>query len=129
MHGEPIISPASIGTVGASTAALGKLVARLSGDEVELRICYEAGPCGYGVYRHVMSLGVDCMVVAPSLIPRKPGDRVKTNRRDAEMLAVAHRAGTLTAVWAEHVAHQEVAAAELALILIDNLAYVQALLH
>ena len=95
-----------IGTVGATRASLGKLVARLSGDEVELRICYEAGPCGYGVYRHMMSLGVDCMVVAPSLIPRKPGDRVKTNRRDAEMLAVAHRAGTLTAVWVPDGEHE-----------------------
>jgi transposase len=95
-----------IGTVGATRAALGKLVARLSGDDVELRLCYEAGPCGYGVYRHMMSLGVACMVVAPSLIPRKPGDRVKTNRRDAEMLAVAHRAGTLTAVWVPDADHE-----------------------
>ena len=66
-------------------------MARLSGDDVDLRFCYEAGPCGYGVYRHLMALGMDCIVVAPSLIPRRPGDRVKTNRRDAEMLAVAHR--------------------------------------
>ncbi len=95
-----------IGTVGATTAALGKLVARLSRDGVELRFCYEAGPCGYGVYRHLMALGMDCTVVAPSLIPRKAGDRVKTNRRDAEMLALAHRAGTLTAVWVPDADHE-----------------------
>jgi transposase len=53
------------------------------------RFCYEAGPCGYGVYRQFTSLGHRCDVVAPALIPRKPGDRVKTDRRDATMLAAS----------------------------------------
>jgi len=60
---------------------------------------YEAGPCGYGVHRQLTSLGHRCDVVAPSLIPVKSGDRVKTDRRDATMLARLHRAGELTSVW------------------------------
>lgn len=95
-----------VGGFGATTSALDKVVSRLSGADVALRLCYEAGPCGYGVYRHLTALGEDCVVVAPSLIPRKAGDRVKTNRRDAEMLAVAHRAGTLTAVWVPDADHE-----------------------
>ena len=65
---------------------------------VELHCVYEAGPCGYVIYRRLKQLGIDCQVVAPSLIPRKPGERVKTNRRDAIKLARCHRAGELTAV-------------------------------
>ena len=64
-----------------------------------LTFCYEAGPTGYGLYRLIKSLGHDCHVVAPSLIPRKPGDRIKTNRRDALGLVKLLRAGELTAVW------------------------------
>ena len=64
-----------------------------------LSFCYEAGPCGYGVHRQLSSLGLDCLVVAPALIPRKAGDRVKTDRRDSLSLARLHRAGELTAVW------------------------------
>src|SRR6266849_10790167 len=64
-----------------------------------LTFCYEAGPTGYGLYRQITSLGQECSVVAPSLIPKKPGDRVKTNRRDAISLAKLLRAGELTAVW------------------------------
>lgn len=64
-----------------------------------LSFCYEAGACGYGLYRQLSSLGHECTVVAPSLIPSKPGDRVKTDRRDSESLARLHRAGELTAVW------------------------------
>ena len=94
-----------MGTIG-TTTALNKLVARLSGDGAELRLCYKAGPCGYGVHRHLTAIGEDCVVVAPSLIPRRPGDPVKTDRRDAEMLAAAHRAGTLTAVWMPDVDHE-----------------------
>jgi transposase len=71
-----------------------------------LRFCYEAGPCGYGLHRLLSELGHDCVVVAPSLIPKKPGDRVKTNRRDATMLARLHRAGELTAVWVPDVTHE-----------------------
>ncbi len=95
-----------VGTIGTTTAALDKLVARLTRDGRELRFCYEAGPCGYGVYRHLTARGEDCVVVAPSLIPRRPGDRVKTDRRDAEMLARAHRAGELVAVWVPDAEHE-----------------------
>jgi transposase len=61
-----------------------------------LRFCYEAGPCGYGIQRELTAAGHDCVVVAPSLIPRKPGDRIKTDRRDAINLAKLHRVGELT---------------------------------
>ena len=64
-----------------------------------LRFCYEAGPCGYGVYRQLTAMGHECTVVAPSLIPRRPGDRIKTDRRDALALARLRRNGELTAVW------------------------------
>ena len=64
-----------------------------------LRVCYEAGPCGYVIQRLLTRLKIDCVVVAPSLIPRKPGDRVKTDRRDARKLAVLLRTGQLTPTW------------------------------
>ena len=66
---------------------------------MRLSFCYEAGPCGYGLHRQLLDLGQVCQVVAPSLIPKKPGDRVKTDRRDSLNLARLHRAGELTAVW------------------------------
>lgn len=94
------------GTIGTTAAALDKLVARLTRDGRELRFCYEAGPCGYGVYRHLTASGEDCVVVAPSLTPRRPADRVKTYRRDAEMLARTHRAGELVAVWVPDAEHK-----------------------
>ncbi len=87
------------GRIGNTRRAMCRLVERLSRDERVLRFCYEAGPCGYGIYRQLSGLGKDCVVVAPSLIPRKPGVRVKTDRRDSGMLAKAHRAGELTAIW------------------------------
>ena len=71
-----------------------------------LSFCYEAGPCGYGLQRQLSGLGHACVVVAPSLIPMKAGDRVKTDRRDALMLAKLHRAGELTAVWVPDAAHE-----------------------
>ena len=64
-----------------------------------LLFCYEAGPCGYGLYRQLLEAGHECQVVAPSLIPKKPGERIKTDRRDALKLARLLRAGDLTAVW------------------------------
>ena len=64
-----------------------RLIERLADKHGQLRVCYEAGPCGYGLQRQIAALGHDCMVVAPSLVARKPGDRVKTNRRDAVTLA------------------------------------------
>ena len=86
---------------------VGKLVERLSKtDGQRLRFCYEAGPCGYGLHRQITDLGHECVVVAPSLIPMKAGDRIKTDRRDAVMLAKLHRAGELTAVWVPDAAHE-----------------------
>ena len=83
-----------------------KLAARLGRRGERLHFCYEAGPCGYGLHRLLSGLGHHCTVVAPSLIPQKPGDRVKTNRRDAAMLARMHRAGELTEVWVPDTAHE-----------------------
>ena len=74
----------------------------------ELRFCYEAGPCGYGIQRQLTEAGHECAVVAPSLIPRKPGERIKTDRRDAINLAKLHRAGELTAVWVPDQAHEAI---------------------
>ncbi|MBB5696599.1 transposase [Roseomonas pecuniae] len=88
-----------IGEIPNEPSALDKLVARLGRGGRTLRFAHEAGPCGYGVYRHLRDRGHDCVVVAPSLIPRKPGERIKTDRRDATALARLHRAGELTPVW------------------------------
>jgi transposase len=85
---------------------LRNLVARLTRRGGELSFCYEAGPCGYGLHRFLSRLGHGCMVVAPSLIPVKAGDRIKTDRRDAVMLAKLHRAGELTAVWVPDASHE-----------------------
>ena len=95
-----------IGEVEASPEAMRKLLTRLAARHRKLHVCYEAGPTGYGLYRQVVALGHACTVVAPSLIPRKPGDRVKTNRRDAVALARLLRAGELTAVWVPDEAHE-----------------------
>ncbi len=84
----------------------GCLCRKLSKDGQQLHFCYEAGPCGYGVHRQLTRLGHRCDVVAPALIPRKVGDRVKTDRRDAMMLAQTLRAGQLTAVWVPDEAHE-----------------------
>ena len=78
-------------------AAIRKAVQRVRKGR-ELRCCYEAGPCGYVLQRQLTAMGISCDVIAPSLIPRKPGDRVKTDRRDAARLAKLHRAGELTAI-------------------------------
>jgi transposase len=85
---------------------LSKLAARLSNKNCRVSFCYEAGPCGYGLQRLLTSYGHDCVVVAPSLIPMKAGDRVKTDRRDALMLAKLHRAGELTPIWIPDAGHE-----------------------
>jgi transposase len=87
------------GEIENTGAATAKLVKKLAAKYQRLTFCYEAGPTGYEVYRQIKSLGHECVVVAPSLIPKRPGDRVKTNRRDALNLAKLLRAGELTAVW------------------------------
>ena len=88
-----------LGEYDTTPDAVAKLVRRLADRYEVLHFCYEAGPTGYGLYRQILALGHNCTVVAPSMIPRKPGERVKTNRRDAQSLARMHRAGELTAVW------------------------------
>ncbi len=95
----------SLGHIPNRAEAIRKLVGRL-GKAEQLRVCYEAGPCGYVVYWQLAELGVACEVVAPSLIPVKAGDRVKTDRKDAEKLARCYRAGDLTPVWVPDVAHE-----------------------
>lgn len=95
-----------LGEIENTAAATAKLVRKLAGKFERLTFCYEAGPTGYGLYRQIRSLGHGCVVVAPSLIPKKPGDRVKTNRRDAISLAKQLRAGELTAVWVPDPAHE-----------------------
>jgi len=85
---------------------LSKMVSRLGKGGRHLSFCYEAGPCGYGLHRFLTGCGYDCVVVAPSLIPMKAGDRVKTDRRDAMMLAKLHRAGELTPIWVPDAAHE-----------------------
>jgi len=77
---------------------IGKLVRRLAARGQRLSFAYEAGPFGYGLHRKPTELGHDCHVVAPSLIPVRAGDRVKTDRRDAMALARLHRAGELTRI-------------------------------
>ena len=96
------------GIIVHTASALSKLAAKLAHGRRELRFCYEAGPCGYGIQRQLTEAGHECVVVAPSLIPRKPGDRIKTDRRDAINLAKLHRAGELTAVWVPDQAHEAV---------------------
>jgi transposase len=83
-----------------------KLAEKLAARGERLHFCYEAGPCGYGLYRQLVELGHDCIVVAPSLISMKAGERVKTDRRDAVMLAKLHRADELAAVWVPDAAHE-----------------------
>lgn len=87
------------GEIANRPAAIKQLLKRVSPEGEVVSFCYEAGPCGYGIYRQITESGHDCQVVAPSLIPRRPGDRVKTDRRDSEALARLHRAGELTSVW------------------------------
>ena len=95
-----------LGEIDTTAAATRKLVAKLAAKYRKLTFCYEAGPTGYGLQRLIESLGHDCVVVAPSLIPKKAGDHVKTNRRDSEGLARLLRAGELTAVWVPDERHE-----------------------
>jgi transposase len=95
---EPDGEVRSLGTIANREESVRKLIRKL-GPAEHLRACYEAGPTGFVLYWQLSQLGVDCAVVAPSLVPKKPGDRVKTDRRDALKLARSHRSGDLTAVW------------------------------
>jgi transposase len=97
--------PRSLGTIENRPEAVRRLVKKL-GEPSSLRVCYEAGPTGYVLYWQLQKLGVHCEVVAPSLVPTKAGDRVKTDRRDAEKLARAYRSGDLTAVFVPDAEHE-----------------------
>jgi transposase len=88
-----------LGKTGTTKTDIDRLCARLRSKAKDVRIVYEAGPCGYGLYRQFVEKGFDCMICAPSLIPRKPGERVKTDRRDALRLTRALRAGDLSEVY------------------------------
>jgi transposase len=97
-----------IGTIPNTPLGLKKLTERLARGGHRLEFCYEAGGCGYGIYRHLTHLGHGCSVIATSLIPRKPGERIKTDRRDAQKLAILHRSGDLTRVWVPDEAHEAI---------------------
>ena len=95
----------SLGVIPNRAESIGRLVRKLGKPE-QLRVCYEAGPTGYVLYWQLSELGVKCEVVAPTLVPVKSGDRVKTDRRDAEKLARSYRSGDLTPVWVPDAAHE-----------------------
>lgn len=102
---EPDGEVLSLGTIPNRPEAVRRLLKRL-GPASRLRVCYEAGPTGYVLYWQLTGLGVHCDVIAPTLVPQKPGDRVKTDRRDAEKLAALYRGGHLTPVWVPDPSHE-----------------------
>lgn len=95
----------SLGQFPNRPEAVRKFIEKLGGPK-GLKVCYEAGPTGYALYWQLTKMDVECEVVAPSLIPKKSGERIKTDRRDAEKLAQCYQAGTLTAVWVPDGAHE-----------------------
>lgn len=95
----------SLGTIANRPEAVRRLVGKL-GKLTEVKVCYEAGPTGYALYWQLTQLGVQCEVIAPSLVPMKASDRVKTDRRDAERLARSYQAGDLTPVWVPDAKHE-----------------------
>ncbi|MEO0810234.1 MAG: IS110 family transposase [Pseudomonadota bacterium] len=97
-----------VGEIPNTPEATRKLIAKLTKQYRTLYFCYEAGPTGYGLQRTITEAGHECMVVAPSLIPTKPGDHVKTNRRDAIVLAKLLRADELTQVWVPDIDHEAI---------------------
>jgi transposase len=97
-----------IGTIPNTPTDVAKLAKRLANEGRRLEFCYEAGGCGYGIYRQLVDLGHGCTVAAPTLIARKPGDRIKTDRRDSQKLALQHRFGDLTAVWVPDPVHEAI---------------------
>ncbi|QTC39916.1 IS110 family transposase [Bacillus sp. V3] len=86
------------GMIPHTSSAVKKLMKKLGSPE-NLRVCYEAGPTGYPLYRLFLALGIHCEVIAPSLIPKRPGERIKTDRRDSLRLAQLYRAGELTSIY------------------------------
>jgi len=94
------------GEIANQPDAVRRLLERLGKKHGQLEVVHEAGPCGYGLHRQITALGHPCTVVAPSLVPVRAGNRVKTNRRDAVTLARLHRAGELTAIWIPDPTHE-----------------------
>jgi len=103
--GEGYGKARSLGQFPNRPEAVRKFIEQIGGS-AGLKVCYEAGPTGYALYWQLTKMGVDCEVVAPSLIPRKPGDKIKTDRRDAEKLAECLQSGTLTRVWVPDTVHE-----------------------
>jgi transposase len=101
-HDEP---PTFMGVIENTPSAVAKLMRKLTRG-MTVRVCYEAGPCGYNIYWQLAELEIHCDVVAPSLIPKRPGDKVKTDRRDALKLARFYRNGDLTPVWVPDHSHE-----------------------
>src|SRR5688500_3946943 len=93
-----------LGEIDTSPAAVERLVRKLASTYETVH--FEAGPTGYGLYRQILALGHACDVITPSLVPTRPGDRVKTHRRDAVTLARLLRAGELTAIWVPDTIHE-----------------------
>jgi transposase len=87
------------GVIPGDLEAVTKVLRALRAPNRRLRFVYEAGPCGFGIYRHLTAQGEDCVVVNPSSMPKGSGDRIKTDRRDGDALARLHRAGELTAIY------------------------------
>ena len=98
-QGQSADPPVYVGAIGTRQADLDTLIRQLQAKTPTLVFAYEAGPCGYGLYRDLTGQGFDCQVVAPPLIPKKSGDKVKTDRRDAIELARLLRSGDLTSVY------------------------------
>lgn len=98
----------SIGQIANTAAAVSRLVSKLHRKHPRLHFVYEAGPCGYDLYRQLTAMGFGCEVIAPSLLPRRPGDRIKTDRRDAEVLARLSRGGDLVSVWVPDEHHEAI---------------------
>ncbi|MBI1198702.1 MAG: IS110 family transposase [Phenylobacterium sp.] len=98
------------GSVPHRPGTMADLGRRLQGKHpgARLTFCYEAGSCGYGLARELTDAGYECLVIAPSLIPTRPGDHIKTDKRDATTLAKMHRAGELTTVWVPDASHEAV---------------------
>jgi transposase len=90
-------SEPAVQALPADLPSIGRFVMRIA-KHATVRCCYEAGPCGFSLHRFLTQAGIACDVIAPSLIPRRTGDRIKTDRRDAKQLAVLYRAGALTAI-------------------------------
>ena len=105
---EPGTEPIYLGPIGTRQCDIDKMIRQLHGKAPRLLFVYEAGPCGYWLYRYLAKSGLECIVVAPSLIPRKPGDRVKTDRRDAVQLARLMRSGDLQAIYVPNIGDESI---------------------